>query len=105
VNNALQIKSHLYSIIHYSETPAKKIEWKYSTKQINKNKNKNKNNKNKNRNKNKIKKKNNNNDVPKGTNDKVYSTVISSNNKCCLMMAHVWPKYVAMTSNVHIYDI
>jgi hypothetical protein len=39
--------------------------------------------------------------VPKGTKDKVYSGVVFPNNKCCLMMAHVWPKHVAMTSNVH----
>jgi hypothetical protein len=41
------------------------------------------------------------NDVPEGTKDKVYSAGVSPNNNCCLMMAHVWPKHVAMTSNVH----
>jgi hypothetical protein len=39
--------------------------------------------------------------MPKGTKDKVYSAVVSPNNKCCLMMVHVWPKHVAMTSDVH----
>jgi hypothetical protein len=39
--------------------------------------------------------------VPKGTKNKVYSAMISPDNKSCLMMAHVWPKHVAMTSNVH----
>jgi hypothetical protein len=39
--------------------------------------------------------------VPKGPKDKVYSAVVSPNNKCCLTMAHVWPKHVAVTSNVH----
>jgi hypothetical protein len=55
----------------------KKIGWKYPTKQII------------------------NNSVPKGIKDKVYSSVVSPDNKCCLVMAHVWPKHVAVTSNVH----
>jgi hypothetical protein len=42
-----------------------------------------------------MKKINNINDVPKSTEDKVYSALVSSNNKCCLMMAHMWPKHVA----------
>jgi hypothetical protein len=44
---------------------------------------------------------NNNNDMPEGTKDKVYSAVVSPDNKCCLMMAHVWPKHVAGTTYVH----
>jgi hypothetical protein len=39
--------------------------------------------------------------MPEGTKDKVYSAVVSPDNKCCLMMAHVRPKHAAMTSNVH----
>jgi hypothetical protein len=58
----------------------KRIGWKYPTKKINNNNN-------------------NNNNVPKYTKDKVYSAVVSPNNKCCLMMAHMWPKHVSMTSN------
>jgi hypothetical protein len=46
---------------------------------------------------------NNNSDAPKGTKDKVYGAVVSPNNKCCLMMTHVWLKHVAVTSNVHSY--
>jgi hypothetical protein len=42
------------------------------------------------------------NDGPKGTEDKVYSAVGSPNNKCCLMMAHVWPEHAAATKNVYI---
>jgi hypothetical protein len=62
------------------EAAAKKLGWKYSMKKINNN---------------------NNNDVPKGTEDKVYGAVVSPNNKCCLMMAHVRPKHVAKTTSVH----
>jgi hypothetical protein len=51
----------------------KKIEWKYPMKKIN----------------------NRNNDVARGTEEKVYSAVVSSNNECCLMMAHMWLKHVA----------
>jgi hypothetical protein len=61
------------------ETAAKKIGWKCPTKQIN----------------------NNNNNVPKDTKDKVYSAVVSQNNKCCLMMAYVRPKHVTTKLNVH----
>jgi hypothetical protein len=60
-----------------TKTSAEKIGWKYPTKQINNNSN-----------------------VPKGTKNKVYNAVVSPNSKCCLMMAHVWPKHVAVTSNV-----
>jgi hypothetical protein len=42
---------------------------------------------------------NNNNVVRKGTKDKVYSAVVSPNNKCGLMMAHVPPKHVAKPTN------
>jgi hypothetical protein len=45
---------------------------------------------------------NKNNDVPKGTDDKIHSAVVSQNNKWCLMMAHVRPKHVARTTNVYI---
>jgi hypothetical protein len=38
--------------------------------------------------------------MPEGTKDKVYSAVVTPNNKCCLMMAHVLPKHVARTTNV-----
>jgi hypothetical protein len=62
-----------------TKTAAKKIGWKYPTKQINNNNNNN----------------NNNNDVPEGTKNKVYSVVVSPNNKSCLKMAHVRPKHVA----------
>jgi hypothetical protein len=48
-----------------TETAAKKTGRKYPTKQINNNNNNN-----------------NNNDVPNGTKDKVYSAVVSPNNKC-----------------------
>jgi hypothetical protein len=65
-----------------TETAAKRIGWKYPTKQINNNNN-------------------NNNDVTKVIKNKVYSAVISPNNKCCLMLAHVRPKHVAGTPNVH----
>jgi hypothetical protein len=62
-----------------NEIAAKKTGWKYPTKKIK-----------------------NINDIPKGTEDKLYSAVVSSNNKYCLMMAHVWPKHVAeRTKNVH----
>jgi hypothetical protein len=37
----------------------------------------------------------------KGTKGKVYSAVVSSDNNCCLIMSHVRPKHVAMTTNVH----
>jgi hypothetical protein len=40
-----------------------------------------------------------NNDVPIGTKDKVYSAVVSQNNKCCLMMDHVRPKHVVAMNN------
>jgi hypothetical protein len=43
----------------------------------------------------------NNKDVPKDTKDKIYSAVVSPNNKFCLMMVHVQPKHVARTMNVH----
>jgi hypothetical protein len=39
--------------------------------------------------------KNKNNDVPKGTEDKVLQCSGLPNNKCCLIMAHMWPKHVA----------
>jgi hypothetical protein len=58
--------------------------WKYPTKKIN----------------------NENNDVPKGTEGKLYSAVVCPNNKCFLMMAHVWPKHVAARpTNVYTNDI
>jgi hypothetical protein len=53
---------------------AEKVEQKYLIKQIN----------------------NNNNDAPISTKDKVYSAVASPSYKCCLMMAHVQPKHVAV---------
>jgi hypothetical protein len=46
---------------------------------------------------------NKNNDVPKGTEDKVYSSVASSNNQYYLMMAHMWPKHVA-TRATNVYS-
>jgi hypothetical protein len=42
---------------------------------------------------------NNNTQLPIGTKNKVYSAVVSPSNKCCLMMAHVWPKHVAAMNN------
>jgi hypothetical protein len=42
---------------------------------------------------------NSNNDVPIDTKDKMYSAVVSPSKKCCLMMAHVWPKHVAAMNN------
>jgi hypothetical protein len=38
--------------------------------------------------------------VLEGIKDKVYSAVVSPDSKCCLMMAHVRLKHVAMT-NAH----
>jgi hypothetical protein len=32
-------------------------------------------------------------DVPEGTKDEVYSALVSSINKCCLMIANVQPKH------------
>jgi hypothetical protein len=65
-----------------TETAAKKIGWKYPTKQINNNNN------------------DDNDDVPGGSKGKVYTAVVSPNNKCCLMMAYLLPKHVARTTNV-----
>jgi hypothetical protein len=49
---------------------------------------------------------NRNNYVPKAKEDKAYSAVVSSYDKCCLMMAHMWPKHVAArTTNVYSNDI
>jgi hypothetical protein len=44
--------------------------------------------------------------VPKSTEDKVYSAVASPVTKVCLMMAHMWLKYVANRKmNVKVKDI
>jgi hypothetical protein len=47
----------------------------------------------------------NNNGVPKGTKDKMYSAVVSPNNKCCMMKALVSHKHILMTSKVHSWPL